>query len=142
MVSGMPAGVIHGHGTLEATRSMAACRRAAASAGQLGEAGVVHELTRVDRGDPGAPIDHFDDDVAGKQQADRRVELQGPVGDGGVAGAQDLEGWALHPELGLEGGGDVDLGEHPEALLGQRFADGGFGLLRGELHDGVNSLHG
>jgi hypothetical protein len=47
------------------------------------------------------------------------------VGELRVAGAEDDVVLDLPAELGLEGGGHVDLGEHAEPLPGQGGADAG-----------------
>ena len=49
--------------------------------------------------------------------------MQGTLREPGVARAEDLEEWAIDIQLRLEHGGDVDLGEHPEALFGERGSD-------------------
>jgi hypothetical protein len=55
-------------------------------------------------------------DVAREHQGNRRVKLEGPVGEMWVAGPEDLERRPLDTELCLEGGGDIDLGQDAEAL--------------------------
>ena len=82
--------------------------------GQDREAGVVHEVVGIHGGDLGTGVGGFDDHVAGQDEAGGGVDLERLVGEGRVAGAEDLERWAVDVELRLEGGGDVDLGETPK----------------------------
>jgi hypothetical protein len=70
----------------------------------------------------GASVGGFERDVAGQHERDRRVAFE-RLGEGGVAGPEDLEWWAVDAELGAQGGGDGDLGEDPEALVGERVTD-------------------
>ena len=66
-------------------------------------------------------------DVAREHQGDRRVKLEGPVGEMWITGPEDLERSPLDTELCLERGGDIDLGQDAEALRGQGFANDYFG---------------
>src|ERR1019366_379218 len=86
----------------------------------------------------------FEHDVAGEQQADRRVDLQRPVREIGIAGTEDLERWPIDTELRLERGGDVDLSQDPEALVGKRLAHNSLGAAEGNsdgCHDRVHFEH-
>lgn len=55
-------------------------------------------------------------DVAREHQGNRRVKLEGPLGEMWVTSTEDLERRPLDAELCPEGGGDIDLGENTEAL--------------------------
>jgi hypothetical protein len=52
--------------------------------------------------------------VAGQQQSDLRFDLEGLVGQLGVAGPKDHIGLGVVAEFLLEGGLDVDLGQGAE----------------------------
>ena len=58
-----------------------------------------------------------DHHVARQQQPDAAVDAQRPGRERRVAGAEDHVVLDLLAELGPQGGGDVDLGEHPEPLV-------------------------
>ena len=106
---------------------------------QFGEGRFFHEPTRIsDGGARAVPAQH---DVAGQHERDRRIELQGPMGQRRVARAEDLEGRTDDPELRLEGSGHIDLGEDAEALGSQRRAHRDLGALDGLVDDGVERTH-
>jgi hypothetical protein len=98
--------------------------------------------SRVDDADAGAFADAgFEHDVARQNQCGRRVELEGLMSKGRVAGTENLQGRAVDSELGLQRSGDVDLGEDTEALVGQGCPDVGFGLIKGEGNGGFDGMH-
>jgi hypothetical protein len=53
----------------------------------------------------------------GRQRPDAAADAQHPVGGRRVAGAQGDVVPDLLAEVGAEGGGDVDLGQHAEPLV-------------------------
>lgn len=68
--------------------------------------------------------DVLQDDVTGQDKRQRWVEGKGSMGERWIARTEDLEGWTPHPELGLEGGGYVDLGQDSESLFDERPSNG------------------
>jgi hypothetical protein len=108
-------------------RAAAVARAAAHLAGKLSDSRVIdqpqhririHELDMRAAG--GVTPDH---DVARQQRADLRLGGECLAGELRVAGAEDLVGRHVQPELGLQGGGDVDLRQHAEAFLGEFLGD-------------------
>jgi len=84
-------------------------------------AGHVGDDPGVEGLDDRAAVLGADHDVAGQERGDARVDLQGAVGEMGVAGAEDDLGFDVEVELVLEGLADVDLGVDAEALVLERF---------------------
>jgi hypothetical protein len=82
------------------------------------------------------------DHVAGQQQPDLRLDLEGLVGQLGVAGPKDHIGLAVVAELLLEGGLHVDLGQGAEPLGPEGVLDPGDRVLKGQVQgDGVTVGH-
>src|SRR5487761_1287050 len=74
----------------------------------------------------------LDDHVAGQEHSHPGLGVERTVGKRWVAGAQDGVGAEVGAQLRLEGRGNVDLGQHPKALLAEEVAHS---LLYGaELH--------
>ena len=93
--------------------------------------------------DPGSSRSvRFEHDVARDDQSCGRVELQRLVRESRVAGAEDLQRRAIDAELGGQGGGDVDLGEDAEALVGECGSHGDLGLVGQESDGGLDGTHG
>ena len=92
-----------------------------------------HHL-RVERLHHGLLAVNADHDVARQQQPEPAVDIQRPVSQRRVAGAEDEVVLHLLAELLPQGGPDVDLGEHAEALLPQRGADALDGVGEWRLH--------
>ncbi|GAC1532190.1 MAG: hypothetical protein NVS3B12_09490 [Acidimicrobiales bacterium] len=63
-----------------------------------------------------------DDRVAREEQAHGRIDLEGLVGQAGLARAQDLEGRPINPILAYQRR-DIDLGEDTEAFRRERLPD-------------------
>ena len=95
---------------------------------ECAEARVGDDVMGISGGYGGAVVGGFEDDIAGQDEGGVGVGFEGLVCEVGVAGAEDLQGRPVDVELGFEGGGDVDLGEDPEAVFGEGVADRGFGL--------------
>ena len=60
----------------------------------------------------------------------------------GLQAPRIFSGGPVDAELGLEGGGDVDLGEDTEAVVGERGPHGRFGLVEGKGDGGFDGVHG
>ena len=75
-----------------------------------------HERPRIGHRDAGVPAVAFEHDVAREHERSGGVKLKRLVCKRRITCTEDLERGSVDAELGLEGRGDVDLGQYAEAL--------------------------
>jgi len=97
---------------------------------QLAELRARHHVTGISYGDPCRSIVVLQDDVARQRQAGSGVDDDRPMRESRIACTEDLQWGSIDPELLLERGRDVDLGQDTEALPLQRGPD----LYLGQFH--------
>ena len=55
------------------------------------------------------------------------------MSENGIAGSEYSVGTEVHPDLVLEGGGDVDLGDYAESFFGKGIGNPGDRLFKSDL---------
>src|SRR5689334_19010361 len=98
-----------------------------------------HDL-RVECLDDRAGAGRADDDITRQQQADAAVDGQRLAGGWRIAGAEDDVILHRLAQLGPHGRGDVDLGEHAEALLAQGRANPAEGVGEGHVQGDAGAV--